>query len=177
MIVKKCSQCGVEKEVCKDNFHWDKRIKDGFVSACKVCKNKNKPAYAKMRREQLKALGIKEHLEQYQKHKDRITAYHKRPDVVEKRKARINKKYAENPEHYNAPHREYKAKRRQHFREIGKCKDKQRIDELDDSYIALLIHNRLGLSIKEARENKDLMEAYRSYIKLKRITGINNYNG
>ena len=117
MMTRKCSQCGVEKEVCSDNFHKDIRCKDGFTASCKGCRNKQKVGYSKQRLDKQRSLGIKEHLEQYQRHKDRITAYHKRPDVVEKRKERIRAKYAANPEHYNAPKREYEKLNKERFKE------------------------------------------------------------
>jgi len=163
--------CKTKKKLSEDNFHL---VKGKFISACKVCRNKNKPLHAKQRRERLAALGIKEHIEQYKKHKESILAYHKQPEVVERRNNLRKAKYAENPAHYNVPKREYKQKNKERINELQREKDRRRIERLDDSYVALLIYNRLNIPIAEARKNKVLMETYRTLIKLKRLINYNN---
>lgn len=105
MKTKVCTKCKTEKELSKDNFHWDSRLekgKGGLMSICKVCRNTGKPAYAKIRRKLLLSLGIKKHIHQYVKHKERVLQYIKKPEVVKKRKVIYEKGVSELSDAYVA---------------------------------------------------------------------------
>ena len=177
MPTKTCTKCGIDKEVCADNFHWDKRLYKGiggFVSACKICKNKNKPQNSRDRRNRLYALGIKEHIAQYQKHKERALAYAKKKEVIEHRKVVVRKRYANNPTKFLDYKKEYVEKNKQKCSELQRKRDKKSIDTMDDAYIAKLSAKFFPLSATEIRTIPYLVETYRVHLKIKRLIGYNN---
>jgi hypothetical protein len=177
MNSKICTKCGIDKELSHDNFHWDKRLYNGiggFVSACKPCKNVNKQKNNKLRRERLAELGIKEHLDNYKRNKEQRLAYAKRPEVVERRKQVVKKRYANNPLKFLDYKKEYREKNKERYLDWSRKKDKQSIDNLTDAYISGVASRFFGISRKEVYEIPHLIETYRLHIKIKRIIGFNN---
>lgn len=177
MNSKVCTKCGIDKELSHDNFHWDKRLYKGiggFVSACKLCKNANKPLNNKLRRERLAALGIKEHIAKYQREKQQRLEYSKRPEVVEHRKEIVRKRYANNSKKFLDYKKEYREKNKEKYLEWSRKKDKQSIDNLTDAYVASAASNFLKISREEVYKIPHLIETYRLHIKIKRLIGFNN---
>lgn len=50
---KKCTKCGIEKLVNKENFYRNKKMKFGFNSKCKICENAQIADYRKNNREKV----------------------------------------------------------------------------------------------------------------------------
>mgnify|MGYP001022039087 CR=1 FL=1 len=174
---KHCTKCGELKPNTIEYFHWDKRLyngEGGCVAGCKPCKNKNKPLLSKQRRERMYAMGIKEHITQYQKHKDKRLSYAKKPEVVENRKKVVRERYKNNPNKFNDYKKGYRLKHKDKFLIKQREKDKIRIENLTDDYVAGTASAYLGITRKEIYENPDLLEAYRLLIKMKRKAKFNN---
>jgi hypothetical protein len=174
---KHCTKCGVLKPNTVEYFHWDKRLykgDGGCVSGCIPCKNANKPLLSKIRREKLYAMGIKEHIVQYQKHKDKRLAYAKKPEVVENRKKVVRERYKNNAKQFNDYKKEYRLKYKDKFLIKQREKDRIRINTLTDDYVAGTAAAYLGITRKEVYANPDLLEAYRLLIRMKREAKYNN---
>ena len=105
---KKCSKCGVEKELCE--YYKDKRHKDGLLSSCKKCHNKVTKKYKQSNRAKEKRkenyqrpevkARVKERISEYRQ-SSKYKEYYKKSDVRDRRNNRKrewqNKKHRTDP--------------------------------------------------------------------------------
>lgn len=83
--MKRCAKCGEEKPATLEFFHRNKMRKDGLAPYCKVCRNTYHKSYR--RRPEAKARRLVTWKNYCSRHgmKERLNAYHKRPDLYAKK--------------------------------------------------------------------------------------------
>lgn len=177
MNLKTCTKCGISKYPCADNFHWDKVLckgLGGFVSACKVCKNNRNPLPAKQRKKRLALLGIKEHIIQYQKHREKRLIYAKKLDVIETRKKRVRLRYGENPKKFLDIKKAWVAKNKDCHSIVVSNRIKKEVKALTDCYVAGCASRFFKIPRSCIYETPYMIEMYRLFIKMKRACNFNN---
>ena len=91
--MKKCSKCGIEKELTE--FHKRKRSKDGRVSTCKVCRSELSKRY-------------NSNPEIVQKRKKQQAEYRSRPETIDKSKKQQKKWYESNKKRVLEKQKQYR---------------------------------------------------------------------
>tara|TARA_R110000822_G_scaffold11523_1_gene42066 strand:- start:273 stop:758 length:486 start_codon:yes stop_codon:yes gene_type:complete len=153
VALRKCSKCGVEKELCPEHFHRSKRAALGFGYACKLCKLAAKKLWVKANPDK-----VKEQKKRY---------YAKYPDKIVERKKLWRKKH---PEKWKAQLYRQRAARKVRDPELYAAKrnaEKQRGRErLTNDYIRTLMVNANSLSRKDIPQ--ELVDAKRLQLMITR---------
>jgi hypothetical protein len=146
MVLRKCSKCGVEKELCPENFHRSKRIALGFGYTCKTCKLLALKLWKKANPDKVKAQRKRKHAKYPEKRRE------------ERKRRRIN-----NPEKWKAYQKRKRESEKARDPEKYKAKrdaQKQRARErLANWYIKNLLVRGSNLSRKDIPQ--ELVEAKR----------------
>ncbi len=145
-------------------FYFDKH-NGRYISQCIPCRLESKKEYGRLR---YTRQGKEDAKKQYQKHREKRLAYAKLPEVVEKRKEEVRKRYAKDPKKYLDRGRKWENENKDKKKLLVKKSDKKRIDNLVTGYVISLCSNYLSLPRKTVKENPELIELYRSHLKLKR---------
>lgn len=119
-IMKKkiCPKCGIEKPLTTKYFHRGKDTKEGFKSACKVCRSQiGRDYYYKTHGHQLER-----HKRYYRENKEKVSAYGKayRKANKEKELARTTKWAKENPDKVKAKYKRYVGRNRERLLKMRK---------------------------------------------------------
>lgn len=172
MIIERkiCRVCGIEKDINKNNFHYDTRKEmlghNPYRAMCKICTNKRKLPKS---RERYALVGKAESKVQYWKHREKKLEYAKLPEVVERRKKVVSDRRKRNPEKFDTWRKKWIENNKERWRNIISEHDKKRIESLTDTYIVQLVSRFFKIPRNEVKENKDLIEMYRNHVKLKRL--------
>ena len=146
MALRKCSKCGVEKELCPEHFHRSKIRPLGFGYTCKTCKLLALKLWKKANPDKVKAQRKRKHAKYPEKRAE------------EKKRRRIN-----NPEKWKAYLKRRRESKKTRDPESWKAKrkaEKQRARErLSDGYIKSLLVRATSLSRRDIPQ--ELIEAKR----------------
>lgn len=153
VALRKCSKCGVEKELCPEHFHRSKRCALGFGYTCKTCKLLALKLWKKANPDKIKAQRKRKHAKYPEKRAE--GKKRRRINNPEKWKAYIKRK--RESQKANDPEK-YKAKRNA---------EKQRGRErLTNDYIRTLMVNANSLSRKDIPQ--ELVDAKRLQLMITR---------
>jgi 5-methylcytosine-specific restriction endonuclease McrA len=119
MTTKKCTKCGIEKDLSE--FNIDKRNHNRARSRCKACEKEYRIQYRENNRERVRILKKKAHEVDRERHGDRIRAY-------------AQTYYAQNQDYLRAQSRAYQASHRaenkkhcKEYYETNKENERQRV--------------------------------------------------
>jgi len=142
MEKKKCSKCGVEKNVCE--FHKSKYFKDGYKSTCKECRKLIEKPYNKKYKEKNKE-KIKLKKDLWEKNNpDYMKNYHKEYNL-------------KNREKINLKAKKWREKNREKYLERVKKKKKEKYDNNLEYKLKHLLRSRINKILKFKR-NKSSIE-------------------
>lgn len=146
MVLRKCSKCGVEKELCPEHFHRHKRSSLGFGYTCKPCKILALKLWKKANPDKAKAQKKRYHAKYPEKQEEKKKRW--RANNPEKWKAQLKRRRearkARDPEKYEAERKAQKQRER---------------ERLTDGYVRTLLVNANSLSRKDIP--KELIDAKR----------------
>lgn len=151
--MKRCSKCGVEKELTE--FNKDKKNKDGYQNGCKTCLNKLKKEYYTNNKEYLN----KKNKEWYCNNKEIVKIYNKeyRKNNKEKNKEYQKEWYNDNKENVKIRQKEWYKNNEQHVKQYRE-NNKERRRENNKEW-CLKNKKQLQASRKEYNEkNKEYIK-------------------
>lgn len=167
METKICNKCGEEKELSE--FYKHKAGRYGVVAVCKNCKSLYRRNYSKSNREKIKSYR--------DANRDKIRAYDRafRNKNPEKRKMY----YLKNKDKFKQLRKAYREKNRDKLIEYSRkyrennadhllCYNLNLIVNMEDPYMARLIHKQFKINLKEIYQNPELIQLKRLEIALKR---------
>jgi len=153
VALRKCSKCGVEKELCPEHFHRSKRIALGFGYTCKTCKLLALKLWKKANPDKAKAQKKRYHAKHPEKQEEKKKRW--RANNPEKWKAQLKRrreaKKARDPEKYEAERKAQKQRAR---------------ERLTDGYIKSLMVNANSLRRKDIPQ--ELVDAKRLQLMITR---------
>jgi len=91
MMLKKCSKCLVEKEVC--DFHKHKGTNDGYYTICKVCRKPISKKYSDEHRDLINAQHSKKY---YENHEENLIKGRERIKNEREKRLYMSKRYYDN---------------------------------------------------------------------------------